>query len=369
LSDAARIFFYHGCNWSDLPARQQYLMAAMSRHLPVVFLDGGADRLWKVTVEQPRPNITVVRGLTSVCQRLWQRGLDRVASAWTRWQLRKLPQARGRVIFWCAENWLRPYRFIRHDALIYDCIDPCFSQDPARIEVFHQRDIDVMSRADLVFATADALADFCRLHHDRVTLLNNACEPSDYAPALLEAAPVPAWWPNTPLPIAGYLGSLDWRFDFEAVTAACRDCPDVHFVLAGNALQAYADELKELTALPNVTCPGRISLADGGYLLSRCAIGLIPFTVGPMNDAINPVKMYAYALLGKPIVGTAVRELLSRPQIVTTAQTPQDFGRAVARALARSHEASCADNLRKFALANTWEQRADQAIQAMQHLL
>ncbi len=341
----------------------------MARRLPVFFLDGGTDKLCRVTIQKPQNNVTVVRGITSVIQRLHQRGLDRVASAWTRWQLRKLPGTSGKVIFWCAENWLRPYRFIRHDALIYDCIDPSFSHDAAVIEAFHQRDRDAMSGADLVFATADALAEFCGQYHDRVILLNNACEPGDYAPALIEAATTPAWWPQTQAPIAAYLGSLDWRFDFEAVTAACRECKDVHFILAGNPLADYAEELKQLTDLPNVTCPGRISLEDGRYLLSRCAVGLIPFKPGPMNDAINPVKMYAYALLGKPMAGTAVRELLSRPQVVTTAESPQLFGRAVARALEKRRDLRVAEGLRTYALNNTWEHRAARAWESMQHLL
>jgi len=369
LSDSPCIFFYHGCDWNDVPARQQYLMGAMARRVPVVFFDGGTDKLWRVTFEQPRENVTVVRGITSICQRLHQRGMDRLATAWARWQLRKLPRKFGRVIFWCAENWLRPYRFIRHDALIYDCIDPCFSQDAAVIEAAHQRDIDAMSRADLVFATAESLAEFCQLHHDQVVLLNNACDPDDYAPALVESAAKPAWWPNTQSPIAAYLGSLDWRFDFQAVSAACRDCKDMHFILAGNQLQGYSGDLKALMDLTNVTCPGRISVEDGRYLLSRCAVGLIPFTAGPMNDAINPVKMYAYALLGKPMAGTAVRELLSRPRVVTTAASAPDFGKAVAKAAEKRNNPAVAENLRQFALANTWEHRAGRAWESMQHLL
>jgi hypothetical protein len=368
MKNDACIYFYHGCNWSDIPARQQYLMRAISRHVPVVFFDGGADRLWHVTIQQPAPNVTVVRGLTAVCQRLKQRGLSALARAYAAWHLRKLRRSHSRIIFWLAENWLRPDRFIQHDAMVYDCIDPCFSEDPRRIEIFNGREIDAMAAADVVFATADTLADFCRQHHSRVALINNACEPADYAPALLDAAPRPAWWPNTDKPIAAYLGSLDWRFDFAAVETACRELPERHFVLAGNALDDFRPHVQKLQALPNVTCPGRVSLEDGRYLLNHCAVGLIPFTAGKMNDAINPVKMYAYALLGKPIAGSRVRELTSRPDIASTAASSADFGHAVDAAMQRSRDGQFVSQLRGFASRNTWEHRAAQAWEEIRQL-
>jgi hypothetical protein len=368
LSDDTAIYFYHGCNWTDVPARQQYLMAALSRRVPIVFFDGGADSRLRVTIQNPRPNVTVVRGLTARCESFHRRGLDKLAGLYANWRLRDIRRKYKRVIFWSAENWLRPYRFIRHDVVVYDCIDPCFSTNPKRIEIFQQREEKVLADAAHVFATADALADFCRRHNGNVTLLNNACEPADYEQTLLDAAPQPAWWPKTVKPVAAYLGSLDWRFDFGAVESACREHPELHFVLAGNRLRAFDGWGQRLAEMPNVTLPGRISVEDGRFLLSRCAIGLIPFNVGPMNDAVNPVKMYAYALLGKPMAGTNVREMASRMQIVAVANTPQEYAQAVARAMEQSHDATMAANLRKFALDNTWEHRAAQAWGAIQGL-
>ena len=43
------------------------------------------------------------------------------------------------LVFWNAENWQRPYRFIPHAWLIYDCIDPSFSVDEGRLISFEWR--------------------------------------------------------------------------------------------------------------------------------------------------------------------------------------------------------------------------------------
>jgi len=358
MSGDTCIFFYHGGNYSDIPARQQYLMRAMSRYLPVVFLDGVAEHSYRVEIEAPQGNVTVVRGLVPFCQRLDRRGLTFLARKYANWRLRRFRRQYRRIIFWASENWLRPYRFIDHDALIFDCIDPCFSEEPDRVRRFQERDRAVLAEADLAFATADTLAEFCRRNHANVVLLNNAADSDDYRPELLEAAPRPAWWPENNKPVAAYLGNLDWRVDFAAVTRACREHPEIQFVMAGNPLHDLDEALTKLKEIPNVICPGRISLADGRYLLRHCAIGMIPFTTGRMNDAINPVKMYIYALLGKPIAGTKVHELTERPHIVFTAH---DFSRAVEAALDAARRPDTAAHLQTFAAANTWGARAETA--------
>jgi hypothetical protein len=84
-----------------------------------------------------------------------------------------------------------------------------------------------------------------------------------------------------------------------------------------------------------------------------------------MNDAVNPVKMYAYALLGKPIVSTCVRELAARPDIAHAAATPADFAAAITTAAASARNPVFVSHLQSFALENTWRHRARLAWQTL----
>ena len=245
---------------------------------------------------------------------------------------------------------------------MFDCIDPCFGNDASDIGLFVERERELLASAHLVFATADALAEHCRLHHRDVTLINNACEPQAYTPEKIAASAQPHWWPATDKPIAAYLGSLDWRFDFQAMLAACRVNPHIHFVLAGYLLAELESAVAELREMPNVTLTGRISIEEGRYLLAYCSTGLIPFTMGTINDAINPVKLYAYALLGKPVVGTAIRELQSRPHVSRIGRTPREFAEQVSLAVAESGDERVRQSLKAFAMENTWDHRARQAL-------
>jgi glycosyltransferase involved in cell wall biosynthesis len=161
---------------------------------------------------------------------------------------------------------------------------------------------------------------------------------------------------------------VDWRFDIAMAQKAAEDHPQVEFILAGTLIHEVEEQCAALKSLPNVTMPGRISVEEGRYLLANCSIGLIPFTLGEMNDAINPVKMYAYAFLGKPVAGSAVRELTARPHIADTGATPEEFSAAVSRALHRAQLPEEAAKLKQFALENTWEKRAEQAWAVLEKL-
>src|SRR5262249_41065588 len=145
--------------------------------------------------------------------------------------------------------------------------------------------------------------------------------------------------------------------------------PNVHFVLAGLILEECKERIAQLQSFNNVTCPGLISVEQGRFLLSQCSVGLIPFTPGSMNNAINPVKMYAYALLGKPVLGTAIRELCCRPDIALVGDSGTVLSSRLSEALDMTSRKEVTERLRMFAMENTWTQRAEAAWEVIRHLV
>jgi hypothetical protein len=367
--DSTCIIYYHGNNWDGVPARQRYFMLAMARQYPVYYLNSARDGLLRVKWTKADTNISVITGLISILSSLKRRNLRWLARLYASWQLRRIRRKYRTVIFWIAENLQRPDEFIAHDLLVFDSIDPCFSSDPAMISAYKAREVAVLEAADLVFASAEQLREECRKRHSEVVLINNACEPEDYRPEVVARTPRPVWWPEVETPIAAYLGTLDERVDVNCLRAACMENLGVQFILAGEIASQVADRFAEFAAMPNVTMPGRISVEDGRFLLANCAIGLIPFILGRMNDAVNPVKMYAYALLGKPILGTSIRELLLRPEIAEVAAGPEVFARRIPSMIELSNDRAYCEHLRSYALQNTWRERATLAGEALEETM
>lgn len=335
-------------------------MSAMAKHVPVVYLDQGRGPVGRVVWSEPEPNVRLVRGLVKMVYALRMRRMGCLVPAYVNWQLRHIRRFYQRVILWTAENWLQPFRFLPHDTYIFDCIDPCFGTVPEEVKQFEKREEQCIRAADEVFASADVLVEFCRQFSSRVTLLNNAAELSDYTPDLVAAAIKPGWWPQGEAPLGAYLGTIDARFDVRAAEMAAEKNENMRFVFAGSISPEMRTQIATLEKLPNVVLPGRISVEEGRYLLGNCRMGLIPFCSTPINDAVNPVKMYAYAGLGKPIVGTATRELVKCREYASIANGPAEFAQAVTWVCENAPSPTEVRRLKAFAAANTWEARAAQ---------
>ena len=108
---------------------------------------------------------------------------------------------------------------------------------------------------------------------------------------------------------------------------------------------------------------GQVGYEEGHAYNLAFDVGLIPFTPTPMNDAINSVKMFMYLMAGKPIVSTWVEECRRNP-FVMAAQDTDEFANAIRRAVEDVSAVKAQERI-EYALANTWEHRAETAIQKL----
>ena len=360
------LIYYWGTSWGETPGRQVSLIKALSKYIPIIYLDDSIIKKGRVICTQVEPNITLIQGLTHVLGALKRRQMNQAASCFAHLHLRWLKREFQHITLWYSEAGNQFYKFLPYDSLVYDCIDPCFSKQPQERALHYKNENEIIQASTQVFATADILLERCRTFNPNVALLNNACDPAEYTPAKLAGDSRPGWWPNTQNPIAVYLGGMNERFDFDYAEYACRTNPNVHFVFTGGVNPDFISLANHLRTLPNVSQPGFISNEDVCFLLSKSSVGLIPFKIDEIGDAINPNKMYIYALLGIPIVGTATREMASRPEIVFAADTPEKFSQAIQQALAQKKERM--KQLKEYGLQNTWDIRAEQAWQMIKEL-
>ncbi len=112
---------------------------------------------------------------------------------------------------------------------------------------------------------------------------------------------------GVPGPVAGYIGMLYSWIDYELLAAAARSLPKVTFVLVGPIVDP--ERAAALRSLPNVLFPGRVPYTEVPAFVASFDVCLIPFRKGPIADTTNPVKVFEYFALGKPVLSTQVAEL------------------------------------------------------------
>ncbi len=246
------------------------------------------------------------------------------------------------------EPLLRRFPF---DAVIYDKVDaPEILKgwlDPAE---YQRREDAVLARSTLALAVSSPLE--AALHARRpdlpTLLVPNGVEAPRFRGC---AAGRPPAFPR-PLrrPVLGFLGTLAHWVDVELLAACAQAYPDSTLVVAG-PLRKRAD-LTPLHALPNVQLLGEVAYADVPALMHHFDVGLLPFRRGAFSGFANPITLFEYLALGKPVVTTPLPDLDALNDLIYVAQ--EDFIASIQRALAEDTP-TLQDRRRAIAAAYDWD--------------
>jgi glycosyltransferase involved in cell wall biosynthesis len=350
-------WFPHG-DFDTFPGRQYQLMRRLAARVPVVALTtqlSGAVRPPSVTIEpMDDPGLAVARLVLGAAWQRWSRRSPELASKLFGGLLRRQLARHGypqRYVFWYAGIHGRHLAGLVDGPLVLDLIDPPFHDDSRTLLAQYLG--TVASTPDLFFATARALAEEIEHSGAHAELLPNGC---DEPPVEMTSAP--------PTPTLGYLGTLDWRFDWDLVEAVARRVPEWRVVLVGRVLAEMGRQADRLATLPNVELRGPAPHdVDPFATLADFSVGMIPFRTGFVGDAINPVKMYEYAAADLPVLATPIRECRDREPLVVCRPDADGWVAALPELVAS--RAKDHRERREFVSANTWTRRADDALVAL----
>jgi glycosyltransferase involved in cell wall biosynthesis len=132
--------------------------------------------------------------------------------------------------------------------------------------------------------------------------------------------------------VALYVGTLhEDRLDVDLCRQVAEALPDVQLVLLGpNSLTLRSVE--SLSALANVHLPGARPYDSIPAYLQHADVIVIPHTITPFTESLDPIKAYECLAAGRPTVATSVAGFrqLGPPVVVAS---PETFAAEVRRAL------------------------------------
>ena len=346
-------------------AGRNQLLLALRRYTPIVLMERRAarERMPTPTIEQISHNLYVIRSAlalrTSRLGSRFSRFASKVDGGWFHRNLQSV--GISEYVFWLTAANPVLAMGVSSDRLVYDCADPNFL--PETQTDFDIAESKIATRAALTLSTAHSLHARMSVLNPKSFLLPNATS-RDFHPQSTVGLPRPHSIEGRRGAIVGYLGTVDWRFDPAFVFAAAQALPELTFAIVGRINSDQSDGIADLRQLPNVVMPGQVGYNEGRAWVAAFDIGIIPFKINEMNDAINPVKMYMYLMGGLPVVATAIEECRIN-DFVQTASTPDEFTHLIRQATTNSPAADYQKRI-DFALRNTWEVRAREAVSLLE---
>jgi len=225
-------------------------------------------------------------------------------------------------------------------------------------------DEELLRLSDLVTAVSEPLCVevAARFDPNRVFLVPNAV-PGEWLEKEMVAYPRSKLVRDPRRTLAGFVGSLFEWIDIDLLVEAARRAPDVEFVLVGPTRRRVS--MARLYALPNVRRFPPVPFSMVPSLVLAFDVCLIPFKKDVVSACADPLKLYEYCALGKPVVSTVPFTTGGTPAPITVAATPAAFVQAIQRSIVEDSEASRRRRV-DFARAHTWQRRAQQFLQIVE---
>jgi glycosyltransferase involved in cell wall biosynthesis len=366
---------------AELWTNQQHLMSRLAARNRVLFVESlglrrpqlaGRDvrriaRRLRRALRGPRPadGLHVLSPL--VVPAHGRPGLRALNARLLRAQVRRAVQRLGltRPVLWSyvpqAEALLD---VLDPSAVVYHCVDDIAAQKGVAGAAFRAAEARFAARADLVLASAPALAARMRTLSDRVLEAPNVADTALFAEAL---APGPEDSAITalPQPRIVFTGAVvGTKLDLELLAAVARRRPDWAFALVGPVGAGDpGTDVSALHGLPNVHLLGPRPYAGLPAVLRAADAALIPYAVNDLTRSVFPMKVYEYLAAGLPVVATPL-PALAGVDAITTASDANAMAGAPAHALDEDSPAR-RQARSEAARGHSWDARLEQISRAL----
>src|SRR5262249_30538860 len=240
--------------------------------------------------------------------------------------------------------------------VVYHCVDDIAAQEGIDEVSFAAAERRFAARADLVIASAPALAERMRALNGNVLYAPNVADTAAFA-AALEPGPVDAALGALPEPLIVFTGAIAAKkLDIELLVGLAATRRDWSIALVGPVgLGDPGTDVGALDAEPNIHLLGARPYAALPDVLRGAQAALIPYRASALTASIFPMKVYEYLAAGLPVVATPLPALEGVAEIAIAADAPATVA-ALERAVADDDDAARAARS-AAAAAHSWDTR------------
>jgi hypothetical protein len=247
---------------------------------------------------------------------------------------------------------------------VYDCMDElaAFAFAPPRIKYVEQK---LLQKADIVFTGGASLYEAKKDSHDNIHAFPSSIDKAHFGAARGKL--------NSPADQAaitgiklGFYGVIDERFDQELIRQISTRRPDWQIILIGPVVKI---DPAKLPAADNIHYLGSKSYQELPAYLSGWDVALIPFLLNESTRYISPTKTPEYLAAGKPVVSSAIRDVVAPYQqmgLVSIGSDVDSFVQAIENELKNANNQHWLNRVDAFLADKSWEDTFSSMVQLMQ---
>jgi glycosyltransferase involved in cell wall biosynthesis len=250
------------------------------------------------------------------------------------------------------------------ELVVYHCVDDIAAQERIDTDSFRAAETRFVARADLVLASAPALAARLRKISAHVIEAPNVADTELFSKALDPGRSDPAM-EALPTPRIVFTGAIvAMKLDLELLAELARLRRAWSFALVGPIGPGEPNaDISAIDGEPNIHLLGPRKYAELPDVLRAADAGVIPYASNTLTESIFPMKVYEYLAAGLPVVATPL-PALAGVEDVLSAPDAQGIAELLDRALAEDSPERRAERS-LAARSHSWDQRLQEIAAAI----
>jgi glycosyltransferase involved in cell wall biosynthesis len=247
--------------------------------------------------------------------------------------------------------------------IVYDCMDElsAFKFAPPRLKFVEQQ---LLAKADVVFTGGVSLYEAKKASHHNIHPFPSSIDKQHFQAARKQLAE-PEDQASVKGIKLGFYGVIDERFDQQLIREIASKRPDWHLMLIGPVVKI---DMAELPVADNIHYLGCKTYQELPSYLAGWNVALIPFLLNESTRFISPTKTPEYLAAGKPVVSTAIRDVVfpyAKMGLVSIGQDADTFINAIEHELTNQENAQWLRSVDEYLADKSWEH----TFSAMQRLM
>jgi hypothetical protein len=250
-------------------------------------------------------------------------------------------------------------------ATVYDCMDE-LSKFKGAPPVIVERERELLALADVVFTGGRKMFEAKSRFNANCHFYGCGVDVEHFGKARDESTRVPDDLAHLKRPVLGYFGVVDERMDYELVAKLADANPQWSVAIIGPAIKVDPAQFPQR---PNLHWLGGRDYKDLPSCCKGFDVCLMPFAMNEHTEYINPTKSLEYMATGRPIVSSAVPDVISNfGSVVKIGHSHEEFIAHCRRAAAAPDQDAIQRGL-NVAAGNSWESIVNQLDQHIRDVL
>lgn len=234
---------------------------------------------------------------------------------------------------WYYTPMALPYtRHLEPAAVLFDCMDELSLFKGAPQSLFNLES-ELLGRAHVVFTGGESLYQAKKHRHHNIHSLPSSID-YDHFRTARDKQQDPTDQAHIPHPRIGFYGVIDERMDIHLLEQIATLRPDYHFVVIGPIIKIDPSSLAKRA---NIHYLGKKDYQELPQYLAGWDCAMMPFAINDSTKYISPTKTPEFLAAGKPVVSTAINDVVHPYQdegLAHIAKTPEEFVEALDAAMA-----------------------------------